>query len=540
MPICSSVPLDNERRWYRYHHLFADLLRQRLRQTHQDWESELHIQASAWYEQNGFADYAIEHALYANDFERAAHLIEEQSDAIWVRGEHSRLQRWLAELPEAWLCSQPQLCIYHAWFLFSTGQEEAGERILQAVEQLLNSNKNQAIETASPEMASLSTSARTKLQGRLSAIRAMMGSWWEDVPGIIHYASQALEYLSKDDPWRGTAAVALGDAYSFKGDMKAACQARLEAVTSARTTDDLFLFMIANLKVATSLKELGRLQETIEICQQQLEFARENNLSQTIFAGWATGLWGLSLAEQNELDRALELATKSVELTKDGDLTFCGFSNMVLAKVLFYKGDFAGAARVLQKLADIAQKHYLPLYISEPLAAWKARIWLAQNQLEPASQWVKARKLHADGELTSLLDYVIVVLARILLAQARLDEAARLLNRLLEAAESGGHTARTIEILVLQALTFQAGNNITQAKHALKRALTLAEPGWLRSPLRRRRSADGSLAPRGSRARDHPRLHPSVAGCIFRFRTRASSTRRVARQRGVDRAFERA
>lgn len=162
-------------------------------------------------------------------------------------------------------------------------------------------------------------------------------------------------------------------------------------------------------------------------------------------------------------------------------MTFYGFSNMVLAKVLFYKGDFAGAARVLQKLADIAQKHYLPLYISEPLAAWKARIWLAQNQLEPASQWVKARKLHADGELTSLLDYVIVVLARILLAQARLDEAARLLNRLLEAAESGGHTARTIEILVLQALTFQAGNNITQAKHARKRALTLAEPaGYVR------------------------------------------------------------
>ena len=93
------IPLDEERRWYRYHHLFSDLLRQRLHQTHSDWVPPLHQRASEWYEQNGFADEAIEHALRADDFERAAHLIEEHVDALWGRGEHAKLRRWLIKLP---------------------------------------------------------------------------------------------------------------------------------------------------------------------------------------------------------------------------------------------------------------------------------------------------------------------------------------------------------------------------------------------------------------------------------------------------------
>jgi len=132
---------------------------------------------------------------------------------------------------------------------------------------------------------------------------------------------------------------------------------------------------------------------------------------------------------------------------------------------------------LLQELETTARDQYLPLYTTESVAAWKARIWLAQGQLEAAIQWTQARGLDVDVELTSFLDDVVMVLARILIAQDKLDQATTLLGRLLEKAESGSHTARIIETLILQSLALQAGNKRTQAINALERALALAEPG---------------------------------------------------------------
>lgn len=297
------------------------------------------------------------------------------------------------------------------------------------------------------------------------------------MPEVVRHANQALEALSADDPWRGMAVIALGDAYYFQGDMKTAYQTRLKVLESSKPVGDLFSFMVANLKVATSSRALGRLHQTIEICQQQVQFAKENGLSHTIFVGWVMALWAISLAEKNELDQALALATKSVGLTKGGDLAFSGFSNIVLAQVRFYQGDFAGAESVLQALENTAQKYYLPFHIIESVAAWKVRIWLARNQLEIASQWIKENGLDGDGDPTLPPNYVGVALARVFLAQGDLEKATRVLSRLLAAAEAGGHISRLIEVLVLQTLAFKADRHAARAMHALEQAITLAEPG---------------------------------------------------------------
>jgi LuxR family maltose regulon positive regulatory protein len=108
------IPLDNKRRWYRYHHLFAELLQQRLYQREKNSVAELHSRASIWYEQNKFGDDAVEHALAAKDFEQAVSLIEEQADTIWERGEHTKFKRWLEELPAELVFSKPILSIIHA------------------------------------------------------------------------------------------------------------------------------------------------------------------------------------------------------------------------------------------------------------------------------------------------------------------------------------------------------------------------------------------------------------------------------------------
>jgi LuxR family maltose regulon positive regulatory protein len=468
------VPLDEERRWYRYHHLFADLLRQRLHQTQPDWVPMLHIRASKWYEQNGFADEATEHALRAEDFERAASLIDECADAMWKRGEHAKLGRWLVGLPGKVLVTKPRLCIVSAWYLFAHGERDTAELVLRAAEQALAPSTDRTADQGRPETAPLE---QDQLRGRLAAIRALMGTWWGDAPEIIQHARQALEYLPKQDPWRGPAAIALGDAYDFVGDMAAAYQARLEAAEACKAAGDIFFSMLASMKLAGTLRAQGRLQQTLEICQQQAQLADESGFSLTAAAGYLLATWGEVLAELNELDKAIQRAKKAVQLTEGGDLALLGWSYLCLTRVLFSTGELAGADETIQKMASVAREHDVPPHNTNLMAAWQVRIWLAQDKLDAASRWVGERGLDVEGGPTLSPEVQFVALARILTAQGRLDKAGGLLQRLLEATEAGGRTSRAIEVLMLQALALEAGGDTDQAMTALERALTLAEPG---------------------------------------------------------------
>jgi LuxR family maltose regulon positive regulatory protein len=473
------IPLDNERRWYRYHHLFSDLLRRRLGQTQPDWAPTLHIRASEWYEQNGFIDEAIEHALRAEDFERAAHLIEEHVDAIWGRGEHTKLRRWLAGLPVELVFSKPHLCILQAWDLFTSGQQDAAERSLQAAEEALDTSTDRATETSSMEQGQLPGSDSMKIQGRAAAIRAFLAFYRGDVQEISRYSRRALEYLPEQDlTWRSTATVALGDAYSFVGDLSSAYRVRLEALEASKAAGNIYMILIASMKLAVTMRQQGRLERVIETCEQHLQLANERGLSQTVVIGWLLAIWGEVLAELNDLDGALQQAKKGVELTERGnDLAMIGWSYLCLMRVLFTRGDMAGAGEIIQKMENIDQEHYVPPWITNLMAAWQARIWLAQDKLDTASQWVGERGLGSDGEPTPLHEMENIVLARIFIAQGRLDEAARLLQSLLEATEMGGRSSRAIEIMMLQALALQAGSDTGRAMTTLERALTLAEPG---------------------------------------------------------------
>jgi LuxR family maltose regulon positive regulatory protein len=491
------VPLDEEQCWYRYHHLFADLLRQRLRQnlpllsspsvrgTEGEIVPELHARASAWYEQNEFADDAIEHALRAEDFERAADLIKEHADVAWQRGEHAKLRRWLAGLPDALLCAKPQLCIYQAWYLFAGGQQDAGERSLQVAEAALEPRADRVPEPSSPDQAGQQIDTeRAKLRGRAAVIRASMASYRGDVPGIIQHARRALVHLPKQDlAMRSAAAISLGNAYGFKGDMAAAYQARLEAVEASRSGGNTYFSIVAHLEVAITLREQGWLQRTIEICRQQVQVAIESGLSHVSVTGCLLAIWGEALAEQGDLEGAQRQTEKGVERTEGGDLAMLGWSNLCRIRVLFSAGDMAAVQEIVQKIEHIARQRDVPPWIVNQMAAWQARLWLAQGKLEAAAGWVRERALDAGGEprpahemdYFTLIEYV--VLARILIAQGQLDEADKLLQLLLEAARAGDRTTRAIEILNLRALAFQARTDTPRATAALERALALAQPG---------------------------------------------------------------
>jgi LuxR family maltose regulon positive regulatory protein len=458
------IALDEQRRWYRYHHLFAELLQQRLRQTQPGLVPALHLRASHWYEQNGYADEAIGHALSGEDPDRAARLLEEHAEVMWPRGEHANLRHRLAQLPAEVLLRRPSLALYHAWFLYAKGPQSEAERYLQAAER-----------AADPGQA---------LRGRVAVIRTFMASYQGDMEALIEQARQALELLPEQDLiWRSTAALALGDAHGFRGDMPAAYRARLEAAEASAAAGSVVFSILAYIKVAITLREQGRLQPAAALCQEQLQVARRSGLSRSSVSGCLMAIWGEVLVELGDVETGLAQAKRGVEVAEQGgDWSLFGWSCLCLVRALFSAGDPVAAQALIDKVEGIAKGSVLPPWIVGRMDAWQARLWLAQGDVDAAAQWAEARGLSPGGEPPppSQLDYFglidHLVLARIMLARGCLDVAERLLDGCLEAAQAGDRTSRVIEIQNLQALAFQAGGHGAEAVAALERVLTLAEP----------------------------------------------------------------
>jgi len=480
------VPLDNERCWYRYHHLFADLLQQRLKQIRPEQVPVLHRNASEWFQVHGYPDEAIVHALRAGDYEWAAVLIDEQADTLWQRGDHGKLRAWLQATPVEFILTKPLLSIYQAYYLHSSGQQEEGNYFLGAAEKYFASSKNLSNETPMINQDKLSREQREKLLGRFELIRALIYTFSGDVPGMLEHSNQALEYLPEQDmAWRSLAAFTLGDAYSYLGDMAASYEARVEALRVCEAAGDHYYSVVAGLKLASTLKEQGKLQQTNELCQRQLQQAKIYGFSQAGSTGCLMALWGDVLAELNDLEGALHQAKKGVQITEPGgNLTLLGYSYMYFMRVLLSTGDLSGAQEIIQKVAHLDRETTIPAWLKNMMLNWQARVWLERGEPEAASEWIAERDMdpfRALEEIDYLLLIDYILLAHILIAQNQISEAIRILQRLAEPAEQAGRTTSLIEILILQALAYQSGGNTTQAMVPIERALTLAEPlGFMR------------------------------------------------------------
>jgi len=365
----------------------------------------------------------------------------------------------------------------------ASGQHESGEILLKDIEKMLESINEHSSENLPQEKDRITESERIKLQGRVAAVRAFIHADQGNVSEIFRHASKALEYLPEQDLiWRNLTADNLADAYSYRGDLGAAYKARLEALEMSKAAGNIHYIILSNLRLALTLRHQGRLHRTLEVCRQQWQLADQFGLTNTI-VGCILAIWGEILAEMNDLDGAIQQAKKGVELTEHGwNLAIVGYSSLCLLRVFYSRGDLNSAEKIIQKMDNIALEFDVPPWTLNQMAGWQARIWLDQGKLEAALQWMEERKLDTSGELIrerefnyySLNDYIII--ARILIADNRLDKATTLLQHLIGPAEARGQTTRLIEILLLHALAFQAKSETPQALSILEHAIRLAEP----------------------------------------------------------------
>lgn len=484
------IPLDDRRQWYRYHHLFAEVLRAYLAAEQPDQVCALHRRASAWFEQNGAIENAIHHSLAAADYARAAGLVERAFPAYSRSRQEVALLAWLRALPENLLRQRPVLCNLFAGALLQTGVLDDVEAWLQAAERWLEpaTAGNEQAGDASTEMVVLNEEEFRRLPAAVALHRAGQALMLGKVAETVRHARRALDLaLEDDDLRRGGAAVLLGLTSWTSGDLEAAKAMYAKGMVGLRRSGHLSDYMGCALALADIQLAQGLLRDAMRTYDHALQLAVDEGMP--ALRGTADMLVGKAelFREQNDLQAAAQFLAKSKEQGEHTGLPQSRYRwRVAMALIRVAEGNLDRALLLLDEAERLYMGDFSPNV--RPIAAMKARLWAAQGRVMEALDWARERNLSAEDDLSYLREYEHITLVRVLLACYRRDheerviqEAAGLLERLLMAAENGGRVRSAIEIRILQALIFQAEGKIQAALAPLQEGLAMAEPeGYVR------------------------------------------------------------
>ena len=470
------IPLDDERTWYRYHRLFADLLKERLAHTDAGRISRLHLSASAWYESHGLYAEAVEHALSAHDFDRAAKLVAGNAISLIDHGEKQSLGDWLETLPDDMIQSEPWLSVANAWRHVYTGRLEAVDPLLQDAEIRL--------------AAVYAQDERQQISGHIAAIRVYEAELRGELDEAIVLARESLELLPEHDlSARCFAATRLGAALRLRGNLGEAEDALEDAYEISQTIGDSHVSVNVLCELAGLYLWQGYFRKAETVCQQALRLAEQHfrrSGRRLPVVGHAFSRLGYIYYEWNDLEAAVKCALEGIQHSERGGLTEILADNTIyLAMALQAKGDESGAIEAMANARRIGVT-LSPWYI-EVLEPYEAHIRLVQGDFEMARRLVDERDFIRQGEFG--IEYFLNknMQSRVLIIQdpptsERLDEAEAVLAELLENAERIGSQLFVIKTLALQAMLYQARGDQVKAVNHLERALAFAEPeGFVRS-----------------------------------------------------------
>jgi LuxR family maltose regulon positive regulatory protein len=452
------VPLDNERRWYRYHHLFADLLRQRLHQSIAsstgDAESrtlarELHIRASQWYEDNGLQIEAFRHAAAANDIERAERLIDGKGIPLHFSGGVVPILDWLASLPKEVLDARPWLWWRHAALLLINGQTIGVEGKLNAAEAALQGSE---------------ADEKNRIWlGRIAAARAVLALTRYDVKTMLIQSRRALEYLPPGNPTvRTTPLWTLGYAHFLQGDRAAARQAYTEAISLSQASGDIFTLILATIGLGQVQETDNQLYQAAETYRRILQLAGDK--PQQIIHEAHLGLARV-LYEWNDLDAAEQHGEQGLQLARQYESIIDRFivCEVFLARLKLARGEVTEAAAILAKADQSVRQHNFVHRIPE-VAAAQVLTLIRQGNLVVAAHLAETHEL-------------LLSQARVHLAQGDPSAALAVLESFRQQVEAKGWKDERLKVMVLQAIALHAHGEKEEAVQVLGEALALAEPG---------------------------------------------------------------
>jgi ATP/maltotriose-dependent transcriptional regulator MalT len=472
------LPLDEVRGWWRYHHLFADLLRTRLRQEQPGRVAALHHNAAAWCEEHGLADEAVRHALAAGDRTWAARLIERHFDETFWPGERATVQRWLSALPAELAGSRPRLCLVRSILALAGSDVEGAGPPLDAAEHAFTDATDELFEPSAGKAASL----LVNIPAGIALGRASLAHLRGDADGTAAFASLALAKLDEGE-WMldSTARWLLVMAQWLRGQVAEAEHAFAASITGWRVAGERYSAAYGCHHLGQVQRAQGCLDAAVGTYQQAREITAAPGQPAMPAAGIAFVGMGEVAYQRNELEAALRQVTEGIERCRQLNYTQPLATGLAsLAWIRQANGDPGGAREAMADAEKVAPGPDVASLLN-PVPAQRARLLLAQGEVAAAARWVEERGLAPDGEPGYPAEPEYLVLARVLIAQDRPGPALTLLERLHAAAITQGRTGSVIEIGALRALALAAAGDENAAVDALAYALILGCPqGYVR------------------------------------------------------------
>lgn len=470
------VALDDEGRWYRYDHLFADLLRHHLREESPDLLPDLHRRAARWLESDGQATEAAQHLFAIPDYAEAAALIERIADDLLRTGDLVTLRGLLERLPQATLAEHPALALTLAEACYARGQLAAADRHITTAEQSVT-RMNSSTDDEQQQR---------RLIGRIACDRAVLSSMYGNADATIAYVQTMQENLPEDDSLRrGGAAITMGHAWRLKGDLAAADSAYAEAVRLSSAAGSPFLAALATDMRTLVANARGQLHLAANLSRQIIAMAESRGEAARSLAGNAWANLGWRLYEWNDLAGAEDAYRRALMLGEQwGDIEDQVDGHLWLSLVYQARGDEDESRMSLQRARDLLatverEGHAFP-WLPPLVAAASARLAVAQGRLAEAEQWMAELRREYGGNST-IRPVAELACARVLLALGNADEAEALLDTLLPRVVESGQVAHEIEIRMLLALAWQRHGETAHALHALGEAIARAmAEGYIR------------------------------------------------------------
>jgi LuxR family transcriptional regulator, maltose regulon positive regulatory protein len=461
------IPLDDEQRWFRYHHLFADVLRQRLAGAQ---AAALHLRASYWFEQNELAAEAIQHALAGSAFERAAHLIESTALSTVQRGQVLTVQGWLQALPASVRETRPRLFLAAAQAALGMGQAPQAAALLDAAEGLL---------------AGQPAATAVAIAGEIAASRALHATFHQQHPRAIGYARLALDQLPADQfRLRAAVAAGLGFAQLLAGEVAAAEQTLTKTLSALPADADLLILRMTLMGTLGMVRSgQGRLRAALQLQREAYGLlGRDGRSLPLAISALVAHELGRLLYDCNELDESEHFLHQALEASRPtGDTAQLAFVLRLLAQVRQARGELEQALSLLDESEAIF--HAYPVaYSDAAVNPARVHIWVQQGNLEQAIAWADAQSLaQFDERPLHPFDWTRFALAEVWLLQHKFDAVHALMDDLLVRSEAAGMGSFVLWALAIKGVTHHLERNSEAACPTIERALRMAaQEGYIR------------------------------------------------------------
>jgi LuxR family maltose regulon positive regulatory protein len=452
------IPLDEERNWYRYHHLFAELLKQRLHLRDKVTTNELNNRACEWFEHNNMNELALGHLLEVKNYEKCVHLLGRVAEDMWQNGKHAAILKYGDMLPDEVIKTSTEFCLYYSWILISSGQIQKAEPYLVSAElhsrDILDGNY----------LTEGNISYHKKLLGKISVAFACLKSHEEHSEKIFDYCKTALENLSDDDPlWYSWAWFSSGIAHFSNGSLLESSMSFNNAFEYSKKSGNIYLISTIAIRMAENEQQLGHYKSAYKKCSELLAIMKVNGYSEIAKVEWTYAalffIMGISEFMWADIDRGYENIKIAYDLSKKGKDIYLQIFILMVYTVLLNEIDNVESEKKSIELEALMKQTDNQPYLTTMYIGWKIYLYLKKDQIEQANNTISEYGVSLDKEISYSNEGAYAVYVLLLLSQSRLDEAEILLSKLYAIADEGKWVEKMIGLKISYSILYKLRGN---------------------------------------------------------------------------------